>query len=99
MKKLSIAALLAVATLAFSFFNSSSADPGERDDDQHWRVEHSRNELFDRQKALLSMQDELDYRIQELKRKIKFLNKDLVYAQSNMDQVQHELVIIRVKLL
>jgi hypothetical protein len=99
MKKLTTAVLISALTLAFSFFHSSSADPGEREDDQRWRVERTRNELFDRQKALVTKEDELGYRIQELKRKINFLNKDLAEAQSDMDQVRHELVIMRVKLL
>jgi hypothetical protein len=85
--------------MAIALVSSSPADSGEREDEQYWYEKRAHNELFDRQKALLAKQDELDYRIQELKRKIKFFSKDLLDAQNDLDQVQHELVIMRVKLL
>jgi chromosome segregation ATPase len=96
MRKLCASLILVIAALGF--VTAGSAD-NRADDDDRWRAEKARYDLQDREKLLLSKEDDLNYRIQGLKQKIKALNTELSGAQADMDAVRHELIVLKIKLL
>jgi hypothetical protein len=90
--------MLIVASSAATFFCASAADNGSSSNDE-WHGQRAKYDLLDREKLLLSKDDDLGRHIYSVQQNIKTLLDDLKASQSEQDRVRHELIIVRVKLL
>jgi hypothetical protein len=89
--------ILTVPSTAATFFCASAADNGSSDNE--WRTERAKYDLLDSEKLLLIKDDDLGKHIYSVEQNIKTLQDDLKASQLAHDEVRHELIIVRVKLL
>jgi hypothetical protein len=90
--------IIIVASSAATFFSASAADNDSSSNDE-WHGQRAKYDLLDREKFLLSKDDDLGRHIYSVQQNIKTLLDDLKASQSEQDRVRHELIIVRVKLL